>query len=432
MGKTRKDRNNRVLHKYEHQRPDGTYEYKYRDRNGVRRSVYAKTLKELRRKEAMIARDRLDNIRDCHTMTVNDLYKKWLDLKRGIKDNTLQGYKYLYLHYIKKELGGTKISGLRKSDIKALYNRLVDVRGLSVNTVSNVHIVLRQILDIAVEDDYLRKNPADGALTEIKKMSRRNPLKPALTRLEHKTFEEFLLSDTRYRRWYPIFIILLYTGMRVGELVGLRWRDIDLEKGVIDVNHTLVYYDRGEGLGCGFSINTPKSKAGSRTIPMLPKVKEAFLMERDYLEKTGLTCSLPVDGYTDFIFLNRFGRPYHQGTLNKALKRIVRACNGAGPASRHDTVLNLNRCNKPETGISVAMPTEPGRRLPHFTNHSLRHTFATRMCEADINIKAIQAIMGHSEIKLTLDTYVQATEYLKQNGLADFNRYYAALDSAVS
>lgn len=99
--------------------------------------------------------------------------------------------------------------------------------------------------------------------------------------------------------------------MRVGEITGLRWCDIDLEDEMISINHTLVYYSRGKGEGCSFAINTPKTEAGKRIIPMLPKVKEAFLLEKKYQEECGLKCNVVVDGYTDFIFINRFGGVQH-------------------------------------------------------------------------------------------------------------------------
>ena len=112
------------------------------------------------------------------------------------------------------------------------------------------------------------------------------------------------------------------TGLRVGEITGLRWEDIDLDQGMIEVNHTLVYYDHAEG-GCYFSVHTPKTKAGNRTIPMLEDVKEAFMEEKHFQEMNNLKCNAVVDGYTDFIFINRFGNLQHQGTLNKALRRIT-------------------------------------------------------------------------------------------------------------
>ena len=82
-------------------------------------------------------------------------------------------------------------------------------------------------------------------------------------------------EKTQYHHWYPIFAVMLGTGMRVGEVCGLRWQDIDMETGMIDVNHTLVYYNHAVD-GCYFNIHTTKTKTGERKIPMLESVKEAF------------------------------------------------------------------------------------------------------------------------------------------------------------
>ena len=103
-----------------------------------------------------------------------------------------------------------------------------------------------------------------------------------------------------------------------------------MEDGIIDVNHTSVYYDHrtSEGKkGCYFNVNTPKTEAGNRQVPMLDFVKEAFVMEKERQELLGVHCEATIDGYTDFIFLNRFGQPQHQSTLNKAIRRIIRDCN---------------------------------------------------------------------------------------------------------
>ena len=81
-----------------------------------------------------------------------------------------------------------------------------------------------------------------------------------------------------YRHWYPIFAVMIGSGLRVGEIAGLRWQDIDLDKEIISVNHTLVYYRHKEN-GCYFNIHTPKTESGKRTVPMLQFVKEAFLEE---------------------------------------------------------------------------------------------------------------------------------------------------------
>ena len=138
---------------------------------------------------------------------------------------------------------------------------------------------------------------------------------------------------------------------------------------------------------------------------MLPKVKEAFIIEKEYQKECEITCEATVDGYTDFIFINRFGGVQHQGTLNKTLKRIIRDCN-------YDVLDNANG--------------KEAVTLPHFTNHSLRHTFTTRMCEAGVNIKAMQDILGHADAETTLQIYTDATKDLKKSEMINFGDYFQA------
>ena len=401
----RKDKKNRVLKEGEYQRSCGTYEFKWRDKSGGRHSISAVTLEELREKELDVLRDVLDGVKaDKNNLTINDLYNSWVQLKRGLKDNTFSNYKYMYTMFVEPDFGKRKIVDLKRSDIRSFYNYLADERHVQINTIDCIHTVLHQVLELGVEDDYLRYNPSDNALKELKKARNLESTKRrALTVPEQELFEAYLSRQGQYHRWYPIFIIMLWTGMRVGEVTGLRWCDIDLEDDTISVNHTLVYYDKRNDERCTFAINTPKTAAGERIIPMLPKVKEAFLMEKQYQEECGLESRAVVDGYRDFIFINRFGNVQHQGTLNKALSRIVRDCNFE----------ILDKPHKKDTVI-----------LPKFSNHSLRHTFTTRMCEAGVNLKVMQEILGHADAETTMDIYAEATKELKKSELDSFAEFF--------
>ena len=389
----RKDKDRIVLRKGESQRKDGNYDYRWTTRDGKRHSVYAKTLEELRAKEDEILRDKCDGIKtEARYVTINDVFEVWKQLKRGLKDNTFQNYKYMYEQFVKPDFGNTRVSQLKKSDVKRFYNMLADERTLKVSTIDSIHAVLHQVLDMAVDDAYLRNNPSDNVLKELKQAHNFDTEKrKALTVAEQELFLDFLRRNHQYNHWYPIFAVMVGTGLRVGEVTGLRWCDIDLKENLIDVNHTLVYYNHAEN-GCYFDINTPKTKAGVRNVPMLEFVKQAFIEERKYQMANGIRCSVKIDGYTDFIFVNRFGAAQHQGTLNKALRRIIRDCN--------DEVLERNEEN----------PV----LLPRFSCHSLRHTFTTRMCEAGVNIKVIQDALGHSDISTTLNIYADVTKELKK------------------
>ena len=390
----RYDKKHRLLKTGESERPDGYYQYRYTDRKGKRHTFTAGTLEELRRKEEQISRDKSDGIRaEARNVTLDDMFELWSRLKRGLKGNTYQNYCYMYKTFVSPEIGRFRITTLKRSDIKAFYNSLLDEKNLKIATIDNVHTVLHQVLTVAVEDGYMRTNIADNLLKELKQSHNMGDShKRALTIAEQELFLDFLRREnTPYHHWYPVFSVMAHTGMRVGEITGLRWEDVDLEKGMIEVNHTLVYYNHAEG-GCYFSVHTPKTKAGNRTIPMLHEVKEAFLEEKRFQEFNRLKCKAVVDGYTDFIFINRFGNVQHQGTLNKALRRIIRDCNDMQFA-------------KGETNPVL---------LPRFSCHSLRHTFTTRLVEAGVNLKVIQDTLGHKDFSTTMDIYTDVTRELKQ------------------
>ena len=180
----------------------------------------------------------------------------------------------------------------------------------SSSTIDNIHTVLHQVLQIAVDDDFIRNNPSDNVLRELKKAHCfQSEKRRALTKPEQELFLNFLKTHPVYEHWYPVFAVMIGTGLRVGEVTGLRWCDIDMESGMIDVNHTLVYYDHrteGSKSGCYFNVNTTKTPASMRQVPMLGFVKEAFEHEKQKQEDLGLHCEVTIDGYTDFIFINRF------------------------------------------------------------------------------------------------------------------------------
>lgn len=406
MAERRKDDKKRVLKEGEYQRANGTYEFRWRDKTGKRNYIYAKTIDELREKKDAMMRNIIDGVPfKSKELTVNDLYYRWIQLKKGLKDNTFQGYKYSYIQFVENDFGKRKIADIKRSDVRAFYNGLMDNRGLKVATIDCIHTVLHQVLELGVEDEYLRYNPSDNALKELKRIRNCDENKrKALTIPQQKLFEEYLGINGPESRWQPIFTVMLWTGMRVGEVCGLRWCDIDLDKGLINVDHTLVYYSRGKAEGNIFAINTPKTEAGTRVIPMLPKVKEAFLAEREYQREIGLSCQAAIDGYTDFIFINRFGSVQHQGTLNRAIRRIIKKCNER-QIDKHP--------NKDDLVL-----------LPPFSNHVLRHTFATRMNEAGVNIKAMQGILGHNDVETTLDIYTDSTPELKIREMETLERFF--------
>lgn len=177
--------------------------------------------------------------------------------------------------------------------------------------------------------------------------------------------------------------------MRIAECVGLTRKDIDFENELISVNHNLLY--RKIDGKCRFLISTPKTESSIRCIPMCPEVLAELAGLIAILDTLYDTPSPTIDGYTDFIFRNRYGDLLNPHSLNRAIERIIRDYNAEElKLAEEDQRLPL--------------------LLPHFSVHSLRHTFCTRMFEVESNHKAIQTIMGHAEISTTLDIYAHITE----------------------
>lgn len=383
----------------------GGYEYRWTTRDGKRHSIYAPSLEKLRELEEQVVVDKHDGIKaDAKMLTVNDCFKLWKELKRGIKDSTFKNYIYMYEMFVMPTFGKKRVTLVQRSDVKRFYNGLVDQKVLSISTVDNIHNVLHQVFQVAVDDNYIRQNPTDRMLKELRVAHGHEVVKrKALTFAQQDLFINYIRQEPKYRHWYPIFYIMVNTGMRVGEITGLRWKDVDLENGIISVNHTLTYYNHRDEIGTYYSMNTPKTEAGCREIPMIAGVREAFEMEREYQQTLGIVSVDRIDGYEDFVFLNDDGHIRRQGNLNKAIKRILRDCN--------DKVL-----------LEQDLDTDPVL-LPDFSCHTLRHSFATRLCESGINIKVIQDVLGHVDVSTTMNIYVDVMNDTKKSELASFDGY---------
>ncbi|WP_314961714.1 site-specific integrase [Peptostreptococcus stomatis] len=401
--KKRYDHKRRLLKEGEYQRSDGRYEYRWKDKAGKRHSIYDNDLRGLRDKKKDIINKSIDGVyRGNSRESLNDFYEIWKDIKRGIRDNTFKNYIYMYERFVKNDIGKIKIVDIKRSDIKSFYIYLAEKRKLKISTIDCIQNVIHQILELAVEDDYIRYNPADKAMKELKKTYNDVNKIKSLTIGEQKIFEEFIHSSNRFRIWEPIFSIMLWTGMRVGEVLALQWDDIDIENRLINVNKTLVYYSKGKGVGNTYAINDTKTSAGTRKIPMTEKVRIMFIQQKELTKNNNFKCLSKIDGYSDFIFLNRFGHVLNSSVLNKTLKRIIRAC-------------NMERVETLKIGDKL---------LPYFSNHTLRHTFTTRMCEAGVNIKVMQSILGHSSVEITLDIYTDSSEEFNRKELEVLSNFF--------
>lgn len=397
----KKDKAGRKLKDGERQRPDGVYEFRWTDKMGKRHSVYSGSLKDLREKERSVAMDTFDGIQvDTRNLTVNDWYLKWKVLKKGLKENTFQNYQYMYVQYVSESFGKMKLKQVKRSDVKKFYNDLHEKTGLKVRTIESVHVVLYQVFELAVNDDAIRYNPCEKALKELKSAFPEVEKKKGLTKEEERTFLRFVETNNRYSRWYPVLVTLFRTGMRIGECMALTWEDIDFDAKTIRICKTLEYFKLFEEHTHTKEIHTPKTVAGVRYIPMLPEVIEALKTEKALQDMLGVKCIETVNGVTDFVFLNRYGKTLCRESVNRTIHRIVRECN-----------------------MAIELKQFKGVLVPKFSCHSTRHTFATRLNEAGINLKAAQTMLGHVDVSTTMNIYTDSTQSLMDQAIREFGDF---------
>ncbi len=418
MAKERRDTKNRLLWKGEYQKADGRYMYRYTDVNGVPRFIYSWTLTQtdrapkgrhsekcLRELEKEIARDVQDEI-DAYLAkktTLNAYFERYIEQRKELKNATLYHYSYMYRKYVYDEIGQKKISDIKYSDIKKFYQHMIGDVGFKLKSLKKIDAILHSTFSVAVRDEIIRKNPADGVVSELTKICEfKEEKRHALTEAQQAAFIDYVKNDKRSNRWLSLFIVLLGTGGRIGEVLGLRWADCDFEKNLISINHNLIYRPDFKTRKNTFQITTPKTRAGTREIPMLEAVREALLSERSRQEIAGFNES-EVDGYSGFIFQTRNHTLLNDLCVNSAIRSIIK---------------NYNQKELSEAQIEEREPIV----LPHFSAHNLRHTFCTRFCENETNLKVIQEIMGHANISVTMDIYNEVTRSMKQRAIRDLDK----------
>lgn len=409
MAKTRKDLRGRSLRKGEMQRSsDKRYAYSYTDPLGRRKYIYANDLVTLREKEKQLMRDQLDGL-DIYVAgkaTVNFVFDRYMNTKTNLRQTTRANYLYMYDRFIRDTFGNKKVADVKYSDVLQFYNYLLSDQKMQINTLESIHTLLHPTFQLAVRDEIIRKNPTDGVMAEIKRSSGQTTgVRHALTIVQQRAFMNHIANHPVYYHWWPLFTILLGTGCRIGEALGLRWDDLDYENRVISINHSLVYYPVGDNRSSVLHVSKPKTEAGTRTIPMLDSVKDAFEMLKEEQQVNGWN-DTEIDGMMGFVFCNRFGNVPNPQSVNRAIKRITADYNAqeevAAKKERREPIL-----------------------LPNFSAHTLRHTFCTRLCENETNLKVIQSVMGHKDIQTTMDIYAEATEEKKQES---FERLSAKMD----
>lgn len=321
--------------------------------------VYASTKAEAAAKlrKAMSDRDAGLLFND-HNQTLGEYLDRWLSnsVRDSVKERTFERYEEMVRIHIKPVLGTKKLRRLRPADVQHLYRERLD-SGLSAGTVRHVHVTLHKALKRAVDWELVPLNVSESV--DVPKASKKETL--------YLTVEQVkaLLEAARGERFEALFVLAVHTGMRQGELLGLKWDDVDSERGEIHVRRTLV---AGKG---GFSFGEPKSAKGRRSISLTPAALEAVERHRErQREESAMLVGLWKEN--GLVFPNRLGKPMdHNNIYYRDLKRV-----------------------RERAGLP-----------PTFRFHDLRHTFATLMLSDGASYNVVQEALGHSQASMTLDVY---------------------------
>ena len=353
----RKDPRGRTLKSGEVYRKDGRYVYTYTNPLGQRKYIYANDLVSLRRKEQELLKAQLDGL-DVYTAG-NASINFVFDRYISLKQHLKDSTRSGYIY--------TYNHFVRKDFGK---KKIADIKYSDV-----VQYYLYLLKD---------KNIALGTLDSIHC-------------LLHPTFELAVRDDIIRKN--PATGAMKEVNRKSGKNRGIR-HALTIEQQRAFMNY-IANYKSAEKNKCVSTLSTPKTEAGVRTIPMLDVVYDALKLEEEDQQENGFNETV-IDGVSGFVFQNRFGNILNQQAVNSAIKRIV---------------INYNN----EEEITAAREKRNPLILPYFSCHILRHTFATRLCEQETNLKVIQSIMGHRNIETTMDIYAEATDKKKKESFENLS-----------
>lgn len=351
------------------QRTDGLYIARFTNKSGKRVQKYFKKLQECRQwlADAQFG-DKHGNALSSENPTVDAWFRYWLDSVKGenIRYNTRRNYNERYDKNIAPFIGDMFLK-----DVKPLHcqNILNQMSGKYSNTVIQLsRIVMWMLFDSAVENEIILKNPVTKNVKCIS--GKKTKQIQALTIEEQRLFLEIVRDSSIYNQC----AFILQTGLRTGEMVGLKWSDVDLKNRILHVKRTMEYRDKE------WRVGEPKTKNGIRDIPLTREAVSILKMQKKKMEKLKV---VPFE-FREMVFLCRDGTP----TKNKVYdSRLYYYCDKAG--------------------------------MSRFSMHVLRHTFATRCIESGMRPKTLQMILGHSDIGITMNLYVHVTDDERMKEMED-------------
>lgn len=378
------------------QRKDGKYTARYSAKHGERREKHFNTLQEAKNWLADMQyaeRHTLTPVVSC--LTVDEWFEYWMDnLICDLAPNTKRNYRERYEHNVQPVIGGMLMTEVKPMHCKAVLNRME--AAYAGSTIRQTYITMGTLFKAAFMNDIISKHPMNGVKT-TKPVRAADDIK-FLTTQEQSRFLEVAQHSHNHRQYE----LLLETGLRTSELVGLTWDVIDWEKHTLTINKTLEYRHK-QGY---WRAGPPKTQKSYRTIPLTERAyhilrdcydergsrKEADMLSQvlEYMDRrTGEEKCFVM---RDLVFVNyRTGEPSKNSSYDTHLYKL---CDQAG--------------------------------IKRFCMHALRHTYATRAIESGMQPKVLQMLLGHASIKTTMDRYVHVTNDSMLHAIRSFEAFGTA------
>ena len=346
----------------------------------LQKSVSGKTQKDVREKlKKVLTELENDTYVEPTKMTVGEWLDTWAkEYLNNVKVLTEENYLNQIANHLKPGIGHVKLECLNTHTIQRLYNSLQTEKGLSAKTIKNIHGVLHQALNQAVDSGYIRKNPSEAC-----KLPKVN--KSEIVALEPEQMST-LLQQAQSDSYSNLFITALFTGLRQSELIGLSWDCVNLETGVITVKQQLQCKD-GE-----YFMSTPKNGKPRIMVPA-PLVMEALRQEKAKQDAWRSAAGNLWNNPHNLVFTDSLGKNLVRRTVVKHFKKITQ-----------------------RSGIDQT-----------FRFHDLRHSYAVASLQAGDDIKTIQANLGHATAAFTLQVYAHVNDSMKQESSARMQKYYESV-----
>lgn len=371
------------------QKKTGIYEARYVDRFGKRKSISGKDLKEVRKRfnEAIYENQQEINVKE--NIKLNEWFEKWMNVYKynAIRENSKRHYIHVFRKHISPYLGNFYIKDITQLQIRDLIKKL-DKAGYQYETKNKVRILLIDMFNKAMIDEFVRRNPAKGI-----SVKRDEEYDVQVLSVEDQSDFFDCCNGTFYGNFFNVAIS---TGMRIGELAALRWEDVDFQENIIHVKRTLVYQKYDADNKKTFHFELPKTKTSLRDIPINHQCEIA--LKKQYLQKNIVKSKAPAEKkvdkqFEDLLFTTKYNTPLNSQIVCDAIKSIVNE-------------VNLTR--------------DVTEEMEMFSCHCFRHTFATRCFEAGIKPKTVQKYLGHATLQMTMDLY---TSVLKEHQMAEMEKF---------